>query len=534
MNFLSDELATLCRGFSSRRAMIVYSTVTLVVSTSALSCDNVTGASNGKVITAVVTDMEIESFVGDTVSAIVYAYNGQKISAKDPRGTQVDDLKYKWSSSNPAVAEIVPNTNATSDFPDVALKSIGNASLFVSVNDTRVTLAPGVGEASIPVKVGERPIGVRLVPNGGTIREGQVLVMRPELKTASGQPTYGERWVFGFSCLDPSIAFDETKSPIPADATICGDWTLHVLNLKGRKAGTTKIVAIYVTGSLRFEDTVAVTVLPLITATRVTVSPLSVSLVAGATRQLTATVYDQSNAVINGAAVQWLPKDVSVASVSAQGLLKGESTNGADSAKVQITAKAAEGVEATLNATIYRAVANVLVSPNPKTMQVGSTHQFAYELKASNGNNIPLNATSVTWATGDQSIATINQAGLVTAVAVGRTTVRVTTAEGVAGVADLTVEAIPVSPVTRVVVTPAIITLKLTDAKCQFSAKAFDANGNEVVVPGFRWIIDDSTVGSVDATGLVTFKKAGTTAVRAFFGNASDAPGGFGTLTVTP
>ncbi|HZK78632.1 MAG TPA: Ig-like domain-containing protein, partial [Gemmatimonadaceae bacterium] len=187
---------------------------------------------------------------------------------------------------------------------------------------------------------------------------------------------------------------------------------------------------------------------------------------------------------------------------------------------------------ATVNATVYRAVANVQVSPNPFTMQVGFDHVFSYTLKASNDNTVPQNATSATWSSSNASIVTVDQSGRVTAKGLGTTTVKVTTAEGVIGASDVTVEPIPAAPVARVVVTPASVTLRLSDAKCQFTAKAFDANGNEVQVSGFRWLVDDSSVASVDTSGLVTFKTAGTTTIRAFYGNASDAPGGSGTLTI--
>jgi hypothetical protein len=79
------------------------------------------------------------------------------------------------------------------------------------------------------------------------------------------------------------------------------------------------------------------------------------------------------------------------------------------------------------------------------------------------------------------------------------------------------------------------VTLRLSDAKCQFTAKAFDANGNEVQVTGFRWLIDDSNLASVDTNGLVTFKHAGgPTFIRAFYGNDANAPGGSASLTINP
>lgn len=203
---------------------------------------------------------------------------------------------------------------------------------------------------------------------------------------------------------------------------------------------------------------------------------------------------------------------------------------------VQVVAKAAEGVEATSTLTIYKPVSNVLVEPNPMTMEVGATHQFTATQRDNNNATIPPAATTVTWSTGSSAIATVDATGRVTAKAAGTTTVKATTSEGVIGSADVTV-VVPPPPsnvVVRVVVNPANITLPLSAAACQFTAKAYDANGNEVTVTGFRWIVDASNVASVDQNGLVRLKAAGTTAVRAFYGSAADAPGGSGTLTINP
>jgi len=200
---------------------------------------------------------------------------------------------------------------------------------------------------------------------------------------------------------------------------------------------------------------------------------------------------------------------------------------------VQITARAAVGVEATSTLAIYKQVSNVLVQPDPKELQVGSTHTFTATLRDNNNATIPAAATTITWSVGDQNIATIDQGGTVTAKAVGSTTVRATTAEGIAGTANISVVAPPTAPiVVRVEVTPPNVTLKLSDKQCQFSAKAYDANNNVVATSGFRWIIDVSSVATLDQNGLAVFKNTGTTAVRAFWGNDANAPGGSAQLTV--
>lgn len=534
MKALLDDLMLVRRGFSSRRAMILISIFVSVTTLSADFCpfgDSTTTVSEGQTVAAFeASPTTVLDFVTDTTLFIGSVYDGVATST-DPKGSRIIDAVWRWSSSNSNIIELVQDQSATTQNPKFVARAIGSATITATLNDPRLKLAAGVsGTVTIPVTITEKPISARLVPHGGTIRVGQTLAMHWEVQTASGQSTnLGAQTLAKFLCLDQTIGNDSNGDQTPNS---CGDGFNNKLNLIGLKAGTEKIALFWSPLFLRYVDTAVVTVLPAITPTRVSVDPTSVTLVAGATKQLSATVYDQFDTVINGASVQWLPNNTSVATVSTAGLLKAESTNSADSAKVQIIARAATGVEATVNATVYRAVSSVVVSPNPKTLQVGSTHPFSYQLKASNNADIPLNATSATWSTGNSAVATVNQSGVVSAVSVGTTKVVVTTAEGVAGNADVTIEPIPLPTVVRVEVTPATVALRLSDAKCQFSAKAFDANGNEVQVAGFRWIIDDSTVGSVDASGLVTFKKVGFTAVRAFYGNDANSPGGSGGLTV--
>ena len=534
MKVLFNEWKPRYRWLRNRHSAVLISTVAYAI-TLASGCTPTTEVKEqGQTVTGMeISPTTVLDFVTDTTLFIGSIYDGV-VAPDAPKGSRIVNAVWKWSSSNPSVIELVQNEGATTQNPKFVARSIGTATITGSLNDPRLKFASGVPtSATIPVTITEKPVSARLVPHGGTIRVGQTLAMHWEVQTASGQPTnLGAQTLAKFLCLNQAIANDSNGDQTPNS---CGDSFGNQLNLKGLSPGTTKVALFWSPLFLKYVDTAVVTVLPAITATRVTVDPTSVSLMTGGTKQLTATVYDQSNAIINGAPVQWLPSNTSVATVSTAGLLKAESTNSADSAKVQVIARAATGVEATANVTVYRAVSSVVVSPNPKTLQAGATQTFSYALKATNNSDVPLNLTTVTWSTGSNSIATVNQTGVVSAVAAGTTKVTATTTEGIAGSADLTVEAVPLATVVRVVVTPASVTLKLSDAKCQFTAKAFDANGNQVQVTGFRWLIDDSNLATIDDTGLVTFKKAGgPTFVRAFYGNAADAPNGSGSLTVNP
>jgi hypothetical protein len=74
---------------------------------------------------------------------------------------------------------------------------------------------------------------------------------------------------------------------------------------------------------------------------------------------------------------------------------------------------------------IAHAVTGVSVSPATATIEVPNTQQLATTITPSNATN-----QLVTWSTSNATVATVNTAGLVTAVGAGATTITVTTTDG--------------------------------------------------------------------------------------------------------
>ncbi|MYA63311.1 MAG: Ig domain-containing protein [Gemmatimonadetes bacterium] len=175
---------------------------------------------------------------------------------------------------------------------------------------------------------------------------------------------------------------------------------------------------------------------PVPVPTTVEVTPAASTLSAlGETVQLTATVSDQNGNVMSGASVTWSSGDASVATVNATGLV---TAAGNGTATITATSGNASG---TATVTVEQAAAAITVAPDSVPLtELGETAQLTAEVTDANGNVIA-NAT-VSWSSGDEAVATVDAAGLVTAVANGSTSVTAT-AGGHSASAAVTVMAQP-------------------------------------------------------------------------------------------
>lgn len=543
----SPQVARTNRGHGSMPFMQVGMAMLLLASSIACPGDTPSPVApqQGDIVVRITASKVINGWPGfEDPNAQVSVYKNLS-GATEGSVVELTDPVVSWQSSNTSVVALVNDQSVNTRRPRIRFVGVGSAVLTATLNDPRLTLAAGVsGTATIPVTVSDPPVSIKVTPNTATILTGKELRVSVTGTTAKGVRAVGT--VGGYLRMSCSGAQKCSKDGIDAissrvltipDEGYSVDTSFIV---KGYNPGTVVLTIdlMAVTpdgiGKLIGTDAIAITVQDPPRPVRVTIGPPLPSVFVGGTKQLTAIAYDAQGNPVSSPQV-WSTKDAILANVNSAGLVTALSTGSGSpvSAVVQIAVNAGPGIDDVANVTIYKQIANVLVTPNPKEMVIGSTQQFAASRRDNNNAVIPPESTPITWSTGNIAIATIDQNGLVTARATGTTTVIAKTAEGTTGVADLTVVAPPPSPVVRVVVTPVTITLKLSDVKCQFTAKAYDANGIEVIVPGFRWIVDVSPVASVDQNGLVTFKSAGTTAIRAFVGNAADAPGGFGTLTIT-
>ena len=151
----------------------------------------------------------------------------------------------------------------------------------------------------------------------------------------------------------------------------------------------------------------------------------------------------------------------------------------------------------------------ITISPASATLQsLGETVELTATVQDQNGQT--MTGVTVTWASQDNAVATVDGNGLVTAAGNGAVVVQASVGS-VEGTADVTVDQQPV----EVRVSPAENTLLALDDALQLSAEALDANGHAVADVEFAWSSADESVVTVDATGLATAVGNGTTSVAA-------------------
>ncbi len=165
-------------------------------------------------------------------------------------------------------------------------------------------------------------------------------------------------------------------------------------------------------------------------------------------------------------------------------------------------------------------VASLAVAPQTLTVGVGATAQLTATPRDANGAFLA--GRSVTWASSNTAVATVNTTGLVTGVAEGQATITATS-EGRSGTAALTV----VVTVASVTVTPAPANLGLGQT-VQLTATLKDANGNVLTGRVVTWASDDPAVATVSSTGLVTGVAQGEATITA----RSETKSGTAAITV--
>lgn len=173
--------------------------------------------------------------------------------------------------------------------------------------------------------------------------------------------------------------------------------------------------------------------------TTVTVSPATSTLTSlGATVQLAARVLDQNGQAMAGTTVTWASSAAAVATVDGAGLV---AAVGNGTATVTASAGGASG---TAVVTVMQAAGSVVVSPAEATLAaLGDTLRLVAEALDANGNAVA--DAQFSWESGDAAVATVDSAGLVTAVGNGTATITAS-AGSVSGAAEITVAVSQASP----------------------------------------------------------------------------------------
>src|SRR3989441_12229619 len=164
----------------------------------------------------------------------------------------------------------------------------------------------------------------------------------------------------------------------------------------------------------------------------VSVSPSPATVLVGGTKQLVVRLEDAAGNVLTGRVVTWASGNTAVATVSGAGLATGVAVG---SATITATAEGKNGTAA-VTVTVPPPVPVASVTVAPATVLVGVTVQLTATTKDAAGN--VLTGRTVTWATSNPAVATVNFTGLATGVAAGQATITATS-EGQSGTAAITV-----------------------------------------------------------------------------------------------
>ena len=151
-----------------------------------------------------------------------------------------------------------------------------------------------------------------------------------------------------------------------------------------------------------------------VTITGVSVSPESISLECGETKQLTAKISPE-NATAGD--ITWTSSDEAIATVSSDGTVTGISKG---TATVTATVSGKSG---TCEVTVTQEVQSVEISPATATLtSKGETIQLTATV-------LPEGAGEATWTSSDEAVATVSPEGIVTAIGEGTATITATAGE---------------------------------------------------------------------------------------------------------
>lgn len=224
-------------------------------------------------------------------------------------------------------------------------------------------------------------------------------------------------------------------------------------------------------------------------AKSITIDKPAVSLKATETAALVATVLPETT---TDKAVTWKSDNEAVATVDANGVVTAIAVGEAN-----ITATTTDGTNLS---------ASCKVTVIPTLAETISLNQTAVSLKATETaelsvNILPATTTNkaVTWKSQNEAVATVDANGVVTAIAVGETTITVTTADGSNLSATCKVTVVP-TPAASITLNTTAVTLKATETATLTTTILPATTTNKAVT----WKSDNEAIATVDANGVVT------------------------------
>jgi len=267
-------------------------------------------------------------------------------------------------------------------------------------------------------------------------------------------------------------------------------------------------------------DATVFTVLPGAVAS-VSITPTTITMVAGDKQTLVATAKDASGTVLTGRTVTWASANTQAVTVSSNGEITAQNPGSA-----HITATI-DGVSGAADVTVTRAPVQS-VTVGAATLMVGQKTTLVATVRDTRG--VVVTDRTVTWSMPANAFASINSTtGEVTGLGVGAATATAT-AEGKSGSATVTVTPVPVATVSLDKTSPSIV----QNASTTLTATTKDAGGTTLSGRVVTWQTSNASIASLSATSGSSVQITGGVAGTATITATSEGQTATSSVTVTP
>ena len=274
-------------------------------------------------------------------------------------------------------------------------------------------------------------------------------------------------------------------------------------------------------GAVSSNATVSIDPVP-VTLQSIAVTPATSTIEVGDTVQFLATgTYSDNSTADISSSVTWTV-DSSIASINLTGLL---STTADGSVTVTAASGTISGTAAVTINPVPVTLQSIAVTPANSTVEVGETVQLLATGTYSDNSTADL-TNSVSW-TVNAGVASVNSAGVLSTTSEGTVTVTATSG-AISATAVVTIDPIPVT-LQSIAVTPANSTIEVGEMVQLFAIGTYSDNSTADISSSVTWTVD-SSVASVNLTGLVSASADGTVTVTA----TSGATSGTAAVTIDP
>lgn len=230
----------------------------------------------------------------------------------------------------------------------------------------------------------------------------------------------------------------------------------------------------------------------------------TISVVMGTSRQLNVQVKPEN---ATDRKLSFSSSDEGIASINGAGLITAKAVGNAN-----ITINAANNVSKTLKVMVTAApvavtgiVFDSALPGNPLPINVGRTYSIHAKVQPENATDKKL-----TYVSGNEAVVSVNENGEVTAHQLGEAVITIKASNGVSKEVSVTVTAAHI-PVTGIVIPSGKTTIFVENgATRQIGAYAVPENATNKTL---TYSIDDDSIASVTADGLITAREVGSTTI---------------------